>query len=83
MSYFHDLIYRIGAKQTAGGGCWITMESCPKNQKQENIFYDTEGATYYNTGNVHFSIIFILVDRLLNALVKYVINFRSLQFIFF
>ncbi|XP_060569894.1 uncharacterized protein LOC132728288 [Ruditapes philippinarum] len=43
-----------GAKRTAGGGCWITTESCPKHPQQSNIFYDADGATYYNTDESEF-----------------------------
>ncbi|XP_053375482.1 uncharacterized protein LOC128547282 [Mercenaria mercenaria] len=43
-----------GAKRTSGSGCWITLDKCPQRNTQK-IFYDIQGATYYQTDEHEFA----------------------------
>lgn len=47
-----------GAKRTAGGGCWISLESCPKHTHVKKLFYDSFGATNYQTDTSEFACLY-------------------------
>ena len=44
------ILHGLGAVRTAGAGCWIKVEKCPKHQSYKPLFYDAEGATNAQTG---------------------------------
>ncbi|XP_060569893.1 uncharacterized protein LOC132728287 [Ruditapes philippinarum] len=50
-----NVYLKTGAKLTAGGGCWITLKSCPAHTDTKSIFYDAFGSTNFQTDDSEFA----------------------------